>query len=77
MANLYGVLYGDKSRHEVTRCGHKAMRVSIQTWDGEIAMEVRSDGRCEVTHRLLQFAGGSTVLWSGNINTGEKEEVPV
>jgi len=73
VANLFGVLYGDKSQREVTRCGHQAMRVSIQTWDGMLEVQVRSDGRCEVTHRLLNAAGGPTVLWSGNINTGEEE----
>jgi len=77
VANLYGVLYGDRSRHEVTRCGHQTMRVSVQTWDGRLAVEVHADGWCMVTHRLLNVAGGATVLWSGNINTGEKEEVPV
>jgi len=38
-------------------------------------MEVRADGGCVVTHRLLQGAAEPTVLWSGNINTGEEEKV--
>jgi len=75
MAKLFGVLYGDKSQHEVTRCGHQAMRVSVQTWYGKLEVEVRADGQCEVTHRLLQAAGGPTVVWAGNINTGEEEKV--
>jgi len=75
VAKLFGVLYGDQSQYEVTRCGHQAMHVSIQTWDGQVAMEVRADGGCVVTHRLLQGAAEPTVLWSGNINTGEEEKV--
>jgi hypothetical protein len=65
MAPLFGRLFGDPHRKQVTRVGHESVESRMETWSGGVRTVLFRDGSYRV------FVGGkydaNNVAWGGKV----------
>jgi hypothetical protein len=67
MANLYGILNGDKSKTSPTRLGHDYISSYLEDWTGRVTTELDKFGNFSVY--VERKGGGARIeIASGNIN---------
>lgn len=67
MANLYGILNGDKSKTSPTRLGNDHISSYLEDWTGRVTTELDKLGNFTV-YVERKGGGGARVIANGNIN---------
>ena len=66
MSKFYGTVDGSENRTDATRCGHRYIHVSAQSWDGSLITRMRynNDGKLfiELEHNTGSSTFGRTIF---------------
>ena len=60
MSKFYGTVDGSENRTDATRCGHRYIHVSAQSWDGSIITRMHYDREGNLIVQLEHNDGSST-----------------
>lgn len=66
MANLYGILHGDRSRTDPTRLGTNMIESYLEDWNGRVTTTLDKLGNFSVAVGG-KGGGNSTAIFTGNI----------
>lgn len=75
MAKLYGRLQGDQ-RKETTKTGSRRISATLETWEGQIRVELKDDGNFYVYVEEKGAYDGRAVM-VGNVNEDNRTAVPI
>lgn len=75
MANLLGRLKGN--RKEVTRLGHRDISATLETWDGQIRVDLKENGDFYVYVEEKGGHGAGRAAAMGNVNEDQRHLIRV
>ena len=73
MSKFYGTVDGSENRTDATRCGHRYIHVSAQSWDGSLITRMNYD-RDDRLYVKLEYSDTSSTC-GRTIFTGTMDEL--